>query len=74
MNGFTGRQVMLCRSGTFLAATSNSTDFSYLECVLKKSEQRARRAGSELSLRSSAIISRAPNCWVAKASSRALET
>lgn len=63
-----------CRQqNTFLAATSNSTALSYWEWVMKKSEQRARRAGSEFSFRSSAISWRAANCWVAKASSRALE-
>lgn len=58
---------------TFLAATSRSTAFSYCWCVMKKSEQRARRAGSEFSSRSSAICLSAGNCWVAKANSRALE-
>ncbi|KAG9349896.1 hypothetical protein JZ751_026249 [Albula glossodonta] len=52
---------------------SNSTAFSYWECLMKKSEQRASKAGSEFSSRSSAISCSAPNCCVAKASSRALE-
>lgn len=59
---------------TFLAATSNSTAFWYWACFMKKSEQRASKAGSLVSFRSSAISCRAPNCSVAKASSKALET
>ncbi len=59
---------------TFLAATSNSTAFWYWACFMKKSEQRASRVGSLFSFRSSAISCRAPNCSVAKASSKALDT
>lgn len=58
---------------TFLAVSSNSIAFSYWACSIKKSEQRASRAGSDFSSRSSAISCRAPNCCVAKASSSALE-
>lgn len=60
-------------AGTFLAASSSSTAFSYCWCSRKKSEQRVRRAGSDFSSRSSATSCRATNCCVAKASSRALE-
>lgn len=58
---------------TFLAVSSSSIAFSYWACSMKNPEQRASRAGSDFSSRSSAMSCRAPNCCVAKASSRALE-
>lgn len=58
---------------TFLAASRSSTAFSNCLCSMQKSEQRARRAGSDFSSRSSAMSCRAANCWVVKANSRALE-